>query len=97
LTIVITVPTEIAVSKYEALLQFLDRTERAICRMSFREIERVWGVARKVTFRHALAGSSAKRDPWGCMAGTVIILPATDLTAPSGESWTAEEGRLLNE
>jgi len=38
-----------------------------------------------------------KRDPWGCMAGTVTILPGTDLTAPSDEIWTAEEGHLLNE
>ena len=36
-------------------------------------------------------------DPWGCMAGTVTIMPGVDLTAPSGEKWNAEEGRLLNE
>jgi hypothetical protein len=55
---------------------------------------------RKVTFRRAAQSSSAaapKRDPWGCMAGTVTILPGTDLTAPSGEIWKAEQGRLLNE
>jgi hypothetical protein len=57
---------------------------------------------RKVTFRRSIesplpAAPSQKRDPWGCMAGTVTILPGTDLTAPSGEIWNAEEGRLLNE
>jgi hypothetical protein len=31
------------------------------------------------------------------MAGTVAILPGTDLTAPSDEKWNAEEGRLPNE
>lgn len=34
-------------------------------------------------------------DPWGCMAGTVTIMPDTDLTAPT-EEWNAEAGRLLN-
>jgi hypothetical protein len=55
---------------------------------------------RQVTFRSSLSesGTSLKRrDPWGCMAGTVKILPGTDLTAPSGDKWNAEEGRLLNE
>ena len=55
---------------------------------------------RKVTFRRSSQGPAAatqKRDPWGCMAGTVTITPGTDLTAPSGETWNAEEGRLLNE
>lgn len=57
---------------------------------------------RKVTFRRSTqsspsAAASQKRDPWGCMAGTVTILPGTDLTAPSGEIWNAEDGRLLNE
>ena len=41
--------------------------------------------------------ASQKRDPWGCMAGTVAILPGPDLTAPSGETWNAEDGRLINE
>lgn len=126
-------------SKYEALPQFLARTDRSTHRMSFREIEGVLGfklpksayeheawwsnnatghshaqawlkfgwrteavdlAGRKVTFRRAAAAPATpteKRDPWGCMAGTVTILPGTDLTAPSGESWNAEEGRLLNE
>jgi hypothetical protein len=58
--------------------------------------------ARKVTFRRetetpALAIQTPKRDPWGCMAGTLTILPGTDLTAPSDDKWNAEEGRLLNE
>jgi hypothetical protein len=57
---------------------------------------------RQVTFRRSLQPASPetttrKGDPWGCMAGTVTILPDTDLTAPSGEIWNAEEGRLLNE
>jgi hypothetical protein len=55
---------------------------------------------RKVTFRRSSqssASSPEKRDPWGCMAGTVTILPGTDLTAPSGEAWNAEEGRFLND
>jgi hypothetical protein len=57
---------------------------------------------RKVTFRHSAqsrmpAAPSSKRDPWGCMAGTVTILPGTDVTAPTGDKWHAEEGRLLNE
>jgi hypothetical protein len=57
---------------------------------------------RKVTFRRPVqsmpsTSSSQKLDPWGCMAGTVTILPGTDLTAPSDEKWNAEEGRLLNE
>jgi len=40
--------------------------------------------------------AAQKRDPWGCMAGTVTILPGTDLTAPSGDTWNAEDGRVLN-
>jgi hypothetical protein len=57
---------------------------------------------RKVTFQRATeeAGapkSSSKQDMWGCMAGTVTIMPGVDLTAPTGETWNAEEGRLLNE
>ena len=58
--------------------------------------------ARKVTFQRSALRSdaprrSAKRDPWGCMAGTVTIMPGVDLTAPTGEKWNAQEGRLLNE
>jgi hypothetical protein len=55
--------------------------------------------ARKVTFQRASSHSpkSVKRDPWGCMAGTVTIMPGVDLTVPSGETWNADEGRLLNE
>lgn len=58
---------------------------------------------RKVTFRRSAQSSrrtprtAPKQDPWGCMAGTVTILPGTDLTAPSGEVWNAEQGRLVNE
>jgi hypothetical protein len=56
--------------------------------------------ARKVTFRRSALDAprkSSKRDPWGCMAGTVTFVPGVDLTAPTGESWSAEEGLLLNE
>lgn len=128
-------------SKYEALPQFLARADRAVRRMSFKEIEGILGfklpksayeheawwsnnatghsharawlelgwrteavdlAGRKVTFRRSAqplpsSSSSQKRDPWGCMAGTVTILPGTDLTAPSADNWNAEEGRLLNE
>ncbi|MEJ2625720.1 MAG: hypothetical protein P8Z80_14610 [Pseudolabrys sp.] len=57
---------------------------------------------RKVTFQRSSSPPAPekdqpKRDPWGCMAGTITIMPGVDLTAPSGESWNAEEGRLLNE
>jgi hypothetical protein len=51
---------------------------------------------RKVTFRRS-APLRARRDPWGCMAGTVTFMPGVDLTAPSGDTWNAEEGRVLNE
>ena len=27
---------------------------------------------------------------WGAMRGTVTVLPGTDLTAPTGETWKAE-------
>jgi hypothetical protein len=56
--------------------------------------------ARKVTFQREAQSQESKKqkhDPWGCMADTVTIMPGTDLTAPSGERWNAEEGRLLNE
>jgi len=56
----------------------------------------------KVTFQRTTeaaepSNSPPKQDPWGCMAGTVTIMPGVDLTAPAGEKWNAEEGRLLNE
>jgi len=38
--------------------------------------------------------TSMKRDPWGCMAGTVIFMPGVDLTSPT-DTWIAEEGRLF--
>jgi hypothetical protein len=58
--------------------------------------------ARRVTFQRSAPPTSpsdkqAKLDPWGCMAGTVTIAPGLDLTAPAGEIWDAEEGRLFNE
>lgn len=56
---------------------------------------------RQVTFRRAAAPvarkARRKADPWGCMAGTVTIMPGVDVTAPSGERWNAEKGLLLNE
>jgi hypothetical protein len=56
---------------------------------------------RKVTFQRVkiadVTGDEPKPDPWGCMAGTVTLLPDVDLTQPSGEKWNAEEGGLLNE
>jgi hypothetical protein len=56
---------------------------------------------RKVTFQRSRGPEASpdmeKRDPWGCMAGTITILPGTDPTAPTGDTWNAEEGRLLNE
>ena len=57
--------------------------------------------AREVTFvrasSHQVAASKQKGDPWGCMAGTIKIMPGTDLTAPSGEEWNAERGLLIND
>jgi len=50
--------------------------------------------SRKLTFTKVRADEEPPRDPWGCMAGTVTILPGTDLTAP-GEIWNAEAERLL--
>jgi hypothetical protein len=57
--------------------------------------------ARKVTFQRLVGGDgengpSANRERWGCMAGTVTIMPGVDLTEPT-ESWDAEEGKLVNE
>lgn len=56
---------------------------------------------RKVTFHRAKAPAnfepSTKRDPWGCMAGTITVLPGLDLTAPTDDKWNAEDGKLLNE
>lgn len=57
---------------------------------------------RKVTFyressKAMTSRPSTKRDPWGCMAGTITIMPGVDLTAPTGDQWSAEQGRLLNE
>lgn len=57
--------------------------------------------ARKVTFQRSSrpppSAPSQKRDPWGCMAGTVTFMPGVDLTAPTGDTWNAEQGRLLND
>jgi hypothetical protein len=38
-----------------------------------------------------------KRDPWGCMAGTVTIMPGVDLTAPTEEAWNAEKHERLTD
>jgi hypothetical protein len=58
--------------------------------------------SRKVTFQRSTEASRTaspplKDDPWGCMAGTITFMPGIDLTAPTGEKWNAEEGRLFNE
>jgi hypothetical protein len=56
--------------------------------------------ARNVTFQRSTSTpreALPKRDPWGCMAGTITIMPGVDLTAPTGDKWNAEEGLLLNE
>lgn len=58
--------------------------------------------ARKVTFQRSHPSTtpampSTKTDPWGCMVGTVTFMPGVDLTQPTGETWNAVEGRLLNE
>ncbi len=58
--------------------------------------------ARKVTFQRShqstlSAMPSTTTDPWGCMAGTVTFAPGVDLTKPTGDKWSAEEGRLFNE
>ncbi|MGE3144534.1 MAG: hypothetical protein AB7K35_03000 [Pseudorhodoplanes sp.] len=57
--------------------------------------------SREVTFvraaSHQEAAGRNKADPWGCMAGTIKILPGTDLTAPSGEVWNAERGLPVND
>jgi len=50
--------------------------------------------ARKVTFQRIARNEkalSAKGHRWGCMAGTVTIMPGADLTEPT-ENWDAEEG-----
>ena len=58
---------------------------------------------RKVTFTRSETSAAQqpkthrKNDPWGCMVGSVTIMPGTDLTAPSGEQWNAEKGLLVNE
>lgn len=52
---------------------------------------------RKVTFSRTQANATERgRDPWGCMAGTITVMPDVDLTMPAGERWNAEEGRLLS-
>lgn len=58
-------------------------------------------LGKKVTFARASAPSSERarrqNDPWGCMVGTVTLMPGTDLTAPAETEWNAEKGLLLNE
>ena len=53
----------------------------------------------EVTFQRADAAQShaaPRRDPWGCMANSVTIMPGTNLTEPTGERWNADEAKLLN-
>jgi hypothetical protein len=58
--------------------------------------------SRQVTFERQTALASApqnsgsKGDPFGCMAGTLTLMPSFDLTTPT-DLWTAEAGQLLNE
>ncbi len=53
---------------------------------------------KRVTLNRAgTAGNTSRKDPYGCMAGTVRIMPGVDLTMPAGENWTAERGELVNE
>ncbi|HWK94845.1 MAG TPA: hypothetical protein VNR39_05435 [Pseudolabrys sp.] len=52
--------------------------------------------SRKVTFSRAQAAPKPDSDPWGCMAGTITVMPGVDLTMPTDERWNAEEGRLLS-
>jgi hypothetical protein len=55
---------------------------------------------RQVSFARSeasLESGAGKRDPWGCMAGTITIMPDANLTEPTGVVWNAQEGRLLNE
>jgi hypothetical protein len=54
---------------------------------------------RSVTFRRSGPVNPPTRegDPWGCMAGTVTVMPGVDLTAPTDEMWNAEEGKVLND
>jgi hypothetical protein len=40
--------------------------------------------------RKRRSNTLAKRDPWGCMAGTVTFMPGVDLTTLS-DDWKAEE------
>jgi hypothetical protein len=41
--------------------------------------------------------SSTKRDPWGCVAGTITFQPNVDLTEPSGEIWNAEADKATKQ
>ena len=55
--------------------------------------------ARKLTFARVSSGggedTASPIDPWGCMTGTLTIMPGIDLTKPT-EEWNAEAGHLLN-
>lgn len=56
---------------------------------------------RKVTFRHTEQAPQPppgmRSDPWGCLAGTVRTIPGVDLTSPTGETWNADVGKLVDE
>jgi hypothetical protein len=55
---------------------------------------------RSVVFEQVAGAPRAPRrkaDPWGCMADMLTIMPETDLTAPSGDEWNAEQRLLLHE
>ena len=51
----------------------------------------------KVAFERKPGAAAAPRDPFGCMAGTITIMPGVDLTAPGDDVWDAEVGILYNE
>jgi hypothetical protein len=61
--------------------------------------ERVDMGAERLVFRKAMPANPANPagadDPlaglYGCMEGTIRFLPDVDLTAPTGERWTAED------
>lgn len=54
--------------------------------------------ARQITFEPRLEPDFVpKRERYGCMAGTITIMPGVDLTAPSDEVWNAELGILYIE
>jgi hypothetical protein len=62
--------------------------------------EQVDLVSGKIVFRKAgpqsppAGSSSARPSPFGGLKGTVQIAADLDLTEPSGEGWSAQQGHL---